>query len=84
MRTQSARLPCGCRYEVSDRERWIERCPAHDAEDRELHERAAAERPATMAEFDRHIRVITGCGATTAERRETAALARWASGVRRP
>lgn len=44
---------CGCRYEVGDRERWVECCPVHEAEWQELHGRAQVERVETMREFDR-------------------------------
>lgn len=40
---RTAKLPCGCRYECGDRERWIELCPEHETETRETHERWARE-----------------------------------------
>jgi hypothetical protein len=45
---KTARLPCGCRYEVGDRERWIELCPEHKAETDATRARWAAEHRATM------------------------------------
>jgi hypothetical protein len=76
---KTAKDECGCRYEVGDRERWIECCQAHEAEWAELHARAAVERPAAMAEFEtpRHILVITGCGAA---RPSGARPRRWRAG----
>ena len=43
---KTAKLPCGCRYQVGDIERWLELCPKHKAETDELHQRAAREHAA--------------------------------------
>jgi hypothetical protein len=40
---KTARLPCGCRYECGDRERWLELCPEHKAETDAIHARWAEE-----------------------------------------
>ncbi len=46
MKTQ--KLACGCKFEVGDRERWIEYCPEHRLEVETLHHRALAEHNAQM------------------------------------
>ena len=65
MTTRTARLSCGCRHTVGDRERWVEMCPEHKAETDALHKAAL-----------RHQRVISGTG-NASEQRELAALCRW-------
>jgi hypothetical protein len=46
---KTAKLPCGCRYELGDRERWIELCPPHAAEADTIHDRWAQEHREHMA-----------------------------------
>lgn len=40
---KTAKLKCGCQYELGDRERWVALCPVHEAEFKETHERWAQE-----------------------------------------
>lgn len=47
---KTAKLPCGCRYEVAERERWTDLCEKHQAEFDETHARWAAEHRAQQAE----------------------------------
>lgn len=49
---KTAKLKCGCRYEVSERERWVEMCPKHEAEFQETHARWAKERKEVNREAD--------------------------------
>lgn len=47
---KTAKAKCGCRYELGDRERWVELCPKHEAEFNEIHTRWAAEHRAARPE----------------------------------
>lgn len=41
---KTAKLKCGCVYEVGDRERWVTMCELHEKEFQETHTRWAEEK----------------------------------------
>lgn len=49
---KTARDPCGCKWMVDARERWLELCPKHKAEHDALHARAQVEHQVSLADFN--------------------------------